>query len=198
MIISLFDEINLFRSLPEHPLDTIERLLSEWKEKRLVPPIGSYNEPISEEHNTPKHSEYPQLPQHPEHLHESNPRTKKKCLKRVLQPQTDQENVLPKKPYAKTEKMPSPAVRFDHSLPHFPLIEKNRLVRCKNEDCHNKKSYVSCKVCEVHLCLNVAEERNCFTNFHMIGKKEDWTLKSLYKYSKKELQNKLYFYWNER
>lgn len=66
----------------------------------------------------------------------------------------------------KTEKKPNADVRFDYSLGHFPKIDKVRTVRCKNSKC-NKKTFVYCSVCNVHLCICVNENRNCFEDFHL-------------------------------
>lgn len=65
-----------------------------------------------------------------------------------------------------SEQRPNQSVRFNHSLEHLPYIDKSRLVRCKNDLC-NKKTYVLCKICNVHLCFNVIDNRNCFTDFHL-------------------------------
>lgn len=75
------------------------------------------------------------------------------------------------KKVSKSEKRPHPSLRFD-KIDHFPRIDKSRLVRCKNESC-DKKTYVICPKCNVHLCFNVVEERNCFTDFHVIEKEND-------------------------
>lgn len=98
---------------------------------------------------------------------DNNPKTKQKYPKRPPQPQED---IAPKKQCNKSEKKPPPAVRFNTSTQHLPQIDKTRLVRCKNEGCENKKTYVFCPVCNVHLCICIAENRNCFTEFHMIKK----------------------------
>lgn len=66
----------------------------------------------------------------------------------------------------KMEKMPD-SRRFDQTG-HFPVIDKSRQVRCKNEKC-DKKSYILCIKCNVHLCLNTHDSRNCFTEFHSIS-----------------------------
>lgn len=80
----------------------------------------------------------------------------------------DTENTPPKKRY-KSEKMPPISVRFDHSNTHFPEIDKSRgVVRCKN-GC-NKKTYVICSTCKVHLCICIEDDRNCFKDFHMLPK----------------------------
>lgn len=81
------------------------------------------------------------------------------------------ENIAPKKE-RKSEKRPTPSIRFDYSLGHFPIIDKSRKVRCKYEGCPNTnfKSYVSCSICNVHLCFCVEADRNCFTDFHKIKK----------------------------
>lgn len=102
---------------------------------------------------------------------QDNPKSKQICSKRP-QGDIDQENVVPKKRYKKSERMPPRSIRFDLSLEHFPRIDKSRLVRCKNEGCENKKSYLYCQICNVHLCICIVEERNCFTDFHMIEKND--------------------------
>lgn len=72
---------------------------------------------------------------------------------------------VPKKNH-KSEKRPDPSIRFNYSLGHFPRIDKSRAVRCKHIGC-DKKTFVSCPICEVHLCLCVIENRICFTDFHI-------------------------------
>lgn len=67
----------------------------------------------------------------------------------------------------KIEKIPDASLRFDQ-IGHFFKIDKSRLVRCKHEKC-DKKSYIYCVKCNVHLCLNIQENRNCFTDFHIIS-----------------------------
>lgn len=93
----------------------------------------------------------------------SGKRLKEKCLKSTKRPQ---ENAVPQKRF-KTEKKPNISDRFNKTLEHLPRIDKSRLVRCKNEGC-NKKSYVCCSSCNVHLCLCVIENRNCFANYHTL------------------------------
>lgn len=90
-----------------------------------------------------------------------------KSQKRVL---VSKENVVPNK-RSKTEKMPNPSVRFN-DVRHPPKIDKSKLVRCKNEGC-NKKTYVFCSKCNVHLCICIADNRNCFDDFHTIKKDSD-------------------------
>lgn len=80
---------------------------------------------------------------------------------------------VPKKKQHESEKKPSASIRFDYSLGHFLLIDKSRKVRCKNSEC-NGKTFVSCSICKVHLCVCVNENRNCFTDFH-IEKKDQPT-----------------------
>lgn len=79
------------------------------------------------------------------------------------------QNIAQKK-QRKSEKKPDSSIRFDYSLGHFPLIDKSRAVRCKNDNCKNKKcdkkTFVSCSICDVHLCCCIIENRNCFTDFH--------------------------------
>lgn len=77
---------------------------------------------------------------------------------------TVQKDVAPKK-QRKSEKRPDSSTRFDYSLGHFPHIDKSRAVRCKNNKC-DKKTFVYCPICEVHLCCCIIENRNCFTDFH--------------------------------
>lgn len=76
--------------------------------------------------------------------------------------------VAPKK-QRHSEKRPKASIRFDYSLGHFPQIDKTRNVRCKDEEC-DKKTFVLCPICDVHLCLNVIENRNCFSKFHSKNK----------------------------
>lgn len=92
------------------------------------------------------------------------PSTKPKSIKRSKS--SKEEEVTPKK--QRSEKRPSFSVRFDQ-IKHFPTIDKTKLTRCKNENC-DKKSYIICSKCQVHLCINVTEGRNCFTEFHTIEK----------------------------
>lgn len=87
---------------------------------------------------------------------------KSRSIKRPLG--ESQENVTPKRKYNATEKKPVHSVRYD-GIEHFPRINKDRMVRCKYEGC-NKKSYFYCSKCNVHLCLCVIENRNCFEPFH--------------------------------
>jgi hypothetical protein len=56
----------------------------------------------------------------------------------------------------------SSATRFD-GIEHWPQIQQNLRLRCKNEHC-TMKTNVYCSKCQVHLCLNVS--RNCFINYH--------------------------------
>lgn len=77
--------------------------------------------------------------------------------------------LIPKKQH-KSEKRPNASLRLNFSLGHFPQIDKSRTVRCKNDKC-NKKTYVFCSICDVHLCLCVIENRNCFADFHNEKKK---------------------------
>lgn len=79
-----------------------------------------------------------------------------------------QNDVASKKQHT-SEKKPNELIRYDHSLGHFPQIDKSRIVRCKYEEC-DKKTYVWCRVCKVHICLSVIENRNCFTDFHTKNK----------------------------
>lgn len=79
-----------------------------------------------------------------------------------------EEDIAPKK-QRKSEKRPDLSIRLNYSLGHFPYIDKSKLVRCKNSEC-DKKTYTFCDVCKVHLCINVVENRNCFTDFHKISK----------------------------
>lgn len=94
----------------------------------------------------------------------------KKCSKRRT-PILEDKDIASKK-RSKTEKKPAPSVRFDQ-IGHFPRIDETRMVRCKNEGCQNKKSYILCPKCDVHLCLNITEDRNCFTAFHIIKEEND-------------------------
>lgn len=64
----------------------------------------------------------------------------------------------------KTEKLPELSLRFDQTG-HFFNIDKSRQVRCKLEKC-DKKSYIFCVKCKVQFCLNIQENRNCFSDFH--------------------------------
>lgn len=64
----------------------------------------------------------------------------------------------------KSEKRPDLKQRFS-DVKHLPVIDKSKLVRCKKEGCE-KKSYVFCSDCKVHLCLNIPSNRNCFKDFH--------------------------------
>lgn len=93
-------------------------------------------------------------------------RPKENCIKSIKRPMESQENAVPKKQF-KTEKKPKISDRFNKTLEHLPRIDKSRLVRCKYEGC-NKKSYISCNLCNVHLCICVIENRNCFANFHTL------------------------------
>lgn len=79
--------------------------------------------------------------------------------------QKDVDETAKNKP--KSEARPEPSLRFDRH-DHLPLIDKSRLVRCKLEKCNGKKTYVFCPKCDVHLCFNVALDRNCFKEFHEI------------------------------
>lgn len=83
--------------------------------------------------------------------------------------EAEEENQAPNK-RRKTEKNPVPTTRFNPSLGHLPRIDKTRLVRCKFEGCPKKdaKSYISCPTCNVHLCLSVESNRNCFAKYHTI------------------------------
>lgn len=102
----------------------------------------------------------------PIHIQEETTEVKtvaQECRKR--QPPTLQDDSVPKK-RAKTEKRPLPSLRFDQ-IGHFPQIDKARLARCKNDRC-DKKSYIVCSKCNIHLCLSISENRNCFTRFHTI------------------------------
>ena len=51
-------------------------------------------------------------------------------------------------------------------LEHWPQLQQNVRLRCKNEAC-KLKTNVFCSKCKVHLCLNVA--CTCFKEYH--GKK---------------------------
>lgn len=86
---------------------------------------------------------------------------------------TQEENTVPKgippPEKCKSEKRPNPSIRFNYSLGHFPHIDKSRTVRCKNNEC-DKKTYVFCSICNVHLCFCLNENRNCFKDFHTIKK----------------------------
>lgn len=57
------------------------------------------------------------------------------------------------------------SIRFDEHN-HFPIITDTQ-ARCKN--C-NKKTYICCQKCKVHLCL--VSNRNCFPNFHILSMDE--------------------------
>lgn len=92
---------------------------------------------------------------------------KKKSLKRLQDMVQGGDSILKKRP--KSEKLPVPSVRFDN-MNHLPKIDKTRQVRCKNESCKNKKTYIFCSKCQVHLCICVVENRNCFEEFHTINK----------------------------
>lgn len=94
--------------------------------------------------------------------------TKPQPLKRPLQSSENTENTVPSK-RGKREKKTPLSVRFGHSSTHFPVIDKTRVVRCKNEGCLGK-SYVRCPTCDVHLCFCIQDNRNCFTDYHMKGK----------------------------
>lgn len=72
---------------------------------------------------------------------------KRRCVKRPIQSQEDdgkeneiQHNIAPTK-RCKSEKRTLPAIRFNHSTAHFPKIDKNRQVRCKNEGCSKNHTY---------------------------------------------------------
>lgn len=56
----------------------------------------------------------------------------------------------------------SGVIRFD-GIEHWPQIQQNLRLRCKNDGC-TLKTNVYCSKCQVHLCLNAS--RNCFTNYH--------------------------------
>lgn len=85
--------------------------------------------------------------------------------------QQSQENIAPQKQHKTSEKRPSPSIRFNYALGHLPQIDKNRLVRCKNEGCKHK-SVVYCPKCNVHLCICIASDRNCFADYHTIPKSD--------------------------
>lgn len=147
-------DINSDRSIEqkctEPPPTTQESLVNEQKEKITKQDINSGQK-------------CPELPQEG-----SVNEKKQKSAKRAKRPLQSQENVPPGKRY-KTEKKPNPSVRFDQMLGHLPKIDKSRLVRCKNEGC-DKKSYIICSACNVHLCICVNEERNCFEDIHTLKK----------------------------
>lgn len=69
----------------------------------------------------------------------------------------------------KTEKKPLPSIRFNLSLGHFPEMDKSGKIRCKNEEC-DKKTFVFCPICDVHLCFCLNDERNCCSSFHKLEK----------------------------
>lgn len=94
---------------------------------------------------------------------QANSVSSSRSIKRPLQ--ESQENIPMKKKYKTTEKKPADSVRYDE-LRHYPEIDKSRIVRCKYEGC-NKKTYIFCSKCNVHLCLCTIENRNCFTKFHI-------------------------------
>lgn len=81
-------------------------------------------------------------------------------------PKESHDDMVPRKKYKSTEKMPAHSLRYDGN-DHLPKIDKSRTVRCKNEGC-NKKSQLLCSKCNVHLCLCIADDRNCFTEFHIV------------------------------
>lgn len=89
--------------------------------------------------------------------------------KSKLQEEDTSRNTKAPKKSRMSEKQPDPSTRFDYSLGHFPLIDRSRRVRCKNKEC-DQKSYIFCSVCEVHLCICLNENRNCFTEYHTIKK----------------------------
>ena len=90
----------------------------------------------------------------------TGPSAKPKPRKRSIV--TEQEIISKKK--CKSEKKPDHKQRFN-DVKHLPIIEKNRLVRCKKEGCEGK-SYIFCSDCKIHLCLNIPKNRNCFKDFH--------------------------------
>lgn len=104
-------------------------------------------------------------------MQKSRKRTLKNTDEKTISTQKEdiiQLNIAPKK-QRKSEKKPNPSIRFNYSLGHFPHIDKSKSVRCKNEDC-DKKTFVSCSICQVHLCICLHDNRNCFTDFHTIKK----------------------------
>lgn len=108
----------------------------------------------------------------------SNKKVEKK--KRQLMSKSDRlRKEEPPKKQQKSEKKPNTSVRFDYSLGHFPSIDKSKQVRCKNAKC-DKKTFVFCSICNVHLCLCVQENRNCFADFHIkIKNQTSWIFRKI-------------------
>lgn len=91
---------------------------------------------------------------------------------RALRRKTESQEDVHTNKRSKTERKPLPSIRFD-GRDHLPQIDKSRQVRCKLETCDGKKTYVFCPKCNVHLCFNVIEGRNCFTVFHKLEKENE-------------------------
>lgn len=97
----------------------------------------------------------------------SDESVKQKCSISTKRPLKSQENTAPAK-RCKSERKPNPSVRFNCTHGHLPQIDKSKSVRCKNEGCQ-KRTYILCSTCNIHLCVCVNENRNCFAEFHTIN-----------------------------
>lgn len=149
--------------------------------------ISAYNQPVFHTSVCAKRN----LPLQPQENSASNKRHKSSGKIQNSSVEQSQENVAPgerrseKKPNSsvqqsqknvaarnrKSEKKPNSSFRFNYAHGHFPKINKDRLVRCKNEECKNKTN-IFCSACNIHLCICIASDRNCFTEYHEIPKSD--------------------------
>lgn len=106
-------------------------------------------------------------------LHDSSEMNEKPLRERnkigTKRPSKVQQEPEKKKQRNMMEKRPKNEIRYD-LYAHLPKIDKSHVVRCKNENCQMKTS-VFCVKCKVHLCF--VDDRNCFTDFHLIKKNDD-------------------------
>jgi hypothetical protein len=75
---------------------------------------------------------------------------------------SDDNDINPRKRRRETVSNIPNMVRFD-GLQHWPQIQQNLRLRCKNEGC-SMKTITYCSKCQIHLCLNPM--RNCFKDYH--------------------------------
>ena len=93
---------------------------------------------------------------------ESSPTESPSSLNHVVVSPTEEKVFEPKRALPCND--PPTDVRLDR-YGHFPIYIETRKA-CKLPSC-NKRSYIACSKCQVHLCLS--KERNCYKVYHTQG-----------------------------
>lgn len=146
----------------QHSNQNEDTIMKEYS--KLTPELQASSSGVKIQESIPKMSQHPNrkndvsTKDHPKQPPESQVSQKRK--------RNPQDDFIPRE--KKREIMPPHSLRYDQTG-HFIRIDKSKVVRCKLEGCV-KKTYISCTRCNVHLCICVSEERNCFTKFHVLEK----------------------------